>query len=105
MCDKAAGIGVRADLEFMPFWGLPDLEAAWAIVGGADRANSGITVDTWHFSEGKPDADLLEALPGRRFVALQVNDGQLRQISGSLPETRFASGTSRARESSPSSGC
>jgi sugar phosphate isomerase/epimerase len=86
LCDRAAQIGVRVDLEFMPFWGLPDLAAAWAIVGGAGRANSGITVDTWHFSKGNPDFDLLESLPGNKFVAVQVNDGQLRQISPSLHE-------------------
>jgi sugar phosphate isomerase/epimerase len=85
-CDRAAAIGVRIDLEFMPFWGLPDLAAAWAIVGGAGRANSGITVDTWHFSKGNPDFNLLKSLPGNTFVTVQVSDGQLQQISGSLHE-------------------
>ena len=86
LCDKAAAIGVRVDLEFMPFWGLPDLAAAWAIVGGAGRANSGITVDTWHFSKGNLDMELLKTLPDEKFVAVQVNDGQSRQISASLHE-------------------
>jgi sugar phosphate isomerase/epimerase len=84
LCDRAAEIGVRVDIEFMPFWGLPDLASAWAIVDGAGRSNSGILVDIWHFSKGNPDFELLRTLPGDKLTAVQVNDGQTRQISGSL---------------------
>jgi len=86
LCSRADKIGVRVDLEFMPFWGLPDLASAWAIVGPAQCPNAGITVDTWHFSKGNPDFDLLKRLPGELFVSVQVNDGFKRQVSGSLFE-------------------
>jgi len=85
-CDKAAKIGVRIDLEFMPFWGVPDLASAWAIVGGANRPNSGITIDIWHFCKGQPDFGLLQSIPGDKLAAVQVDDGQWRQISPSQHE-------------------
>lgn len=85
-CDRAAQIGVRIDLEFMPFWGVPDLASAWAIVDGANRPNSGITVDVWHFCKGHPDFALLQSIPGDKLVEVQVDDGQWRQISSSQHE-------------------
>ena len=75
LCDRAAQNGLWVDLEFMPFWGLPDLATAWAIVSAAQRKNAGIMVDTWHFSKGNPDFALLKALPGECLVSVQVADG------------------------------
>ena len=69
LCDRAAQNRIWVDLEFMPFWGLPDLKAAWAIVGGAGRDNSGIMLDTWHFAKGNADFELLRSLPAERLVS------------------------------------
>lgn len=76
LCDRAANAGIWVDLEFMPFWGMPDLASAWAVVREADRQNSGILVDTWHFSKGNPDFELLRSIPDRFIVASQVSDAQ-----------------------------
>src|SRR5260370_14646318 len=40
LCDRAALYSLWVDLEFMPFWGLPELASAWAIVGGVLRENT-----------------------------------------------------------------
>jgi hypothetical protein len=45
--------------------------SAWAIVDGAQRENCGIMVDTWRFSKGTPDFELLRSLPGDRLVSLR----------------------------------
>jgi sugar phosphate isomerase/epimerase len=79
LCDRAAKQGIQVDVEFMPFWGMPDLASAWAIVGGAARDNSGIVVDTWHFAKGNYDLDLLRSLPGKYLTGVQVADGLKRQ--------------------------
>jgi sugar phosphate isomerase/epimerase len=79
LCDRAERQGLWVDLEFMPFWGLPDLASAWAIVDGAKRKNAGKMVDTWHFSKGNLDFELLRSLPGEQFVSVQVADGMIRQ--------------------------
>ena len=74
MCDRAADIGVRCDLEFIPFWGLPDLETAWNIVRTAGKANSGIVFDFWHYMRGKPDSELLQSIPGEKISTVQIDD-------------------------------
>jgi sugar phosphate isomerase/epimerase len=86
LCDRAAQSKIWVDLEFMPFWGLPDLEAAWAIVGGARCDNSGIMLDTWHFAKGNADFELLRSLPAERIVSVQVADAMKRQRGVTLFE-------------------
>jgi sugar phosphate isomerase/epimerase len=86
LCDRAAQNGLWVDLEFMPFWGLPDLASAWAIVEGAKRKNAGIMVDTWHFSKGNPDFELLRSLPGEQLVSVQVADAVHQQRGATLFE-------------------
>ena len=86
LCDRAAQSGLWVDLEFMPFWGLSDLAVAWAIIDGAQRENCGIMVDTWHFSKGTPDFELLRSLPGHRLVSVQVADAMKHQFGSNLFE-------------------
>lgn len=84
LCDRARTQGYWIDLEFMPFRGLAHLADAWAIVGGVDPANAGILVDTWHFSKGDRDFELLEAIPGRFLAGMQISDGMYGQVGRSL---------------------
>jgi sugar phosphate isomerase/epimerase len=74
LCDRAAPLGIRCDLEFIPMWGLRDLKTAWAIVQGAGRPNSGILFDFYHYMRGVPDDALLETIPAERISAVQVAD-------------------------------
>jgi sugar phosphate isomerase/epimerase len=75
VCDRAAEIGVQAQIEFAPFTGIPDLALAWDIVRNADRPNGGIVFDTYHYIRGNPDDDLLSQIPGDRIFTIHVNDG------------------------------
>jgi sugar phosphate isomerase/epimerase len=74
LCDRAAPLGIRCDLEFIPMWGLRDLRTAWAIVKGADRPNGGILFDFYHYLRGNPDDALLETIPAEKISAVQVAD-------------------------------
>lgn len=85
ICDLGASHGVRCDLEFIPFWGLFDLNMAWKVVRDADRDNSGIVFDYWHFMRGNPDLDLLRSIPGTRISSVQLADA-----STVFPEDRSA---------------
>jgi sugar phosphate isomerase/epimerase len=85
ICDRAANIGVRCDLEFIPFWGLVDLNMAWTIIRDADKDNSGIVFDYWHFMRGNPDLDLLSRIPGSKISSVQLADASL-----AFPEDRPA---------------
>jgi len=84
LCETAARHSAWVDLEFMPFWGVPDLATAWAIVQGANQPNSGILVDTWHFCRGKPDWDLLADIPAEKVVSVQLADAAAAQIGPDL---------------------
>lgn len=78
VCDKAAELGLRVQLEFMPFSGIPDLRSAWEIVCLADRSNGGLVVDTWHFYRGAPDHQLLAEIPPEKVFSVQLSDGPAR---------------------------
>jgi sugar phosphate isomerase/epimerase len=88
LCDRAAGIGARVQIEFMPMTTVGDVTAAWSIIQGADRTNGGLVFDTWHFFRGDPDFAALEAVPGDRIFAVQVADAA-SEVSGSLGEDTF----------------
>jgi sugar phosphate isomerase/epimerase len=86
LCDRVAADGVWVDLEFMPILGLPDLAAAWAIVGGAGRSNSGILIDTWHFAKSGSSLRELDDIPPHHLRSIQLSDGYRDQRGASLFE-------------------
>ncbi len=71
---RAADSGLRVNLEFIPFLGVPDLATAWRVVQLSGVADAGIVLDTWHYFRGTPDHDLLARIPGDRIGAVQVSD-------------------------------
>lgn len=75
-CDRAADLGMRCDVEFIPVWGLPDLASAVKLLDAVDRPNSGIVFDFWHFLRGNPDMDLLASLPAERIAWVQITDAE-----------------------------
>jgi len=89
LCDRAASSGMRVHLEFTPFSGIPDLETAFKIVCGADRANGGLVFDTWHYLRGRPDASLLETIPGPRIFVVQVSDAAREPVGSLIEDTMF----------------
>jgi sugar phosphate isomerase/epimerase len=88
VCDRAADLGTRVQLEFMPAMAIADLPAAAAIVTTAARANGGLMFDTWHFFRGNPDFDALESLAGQHIFGVQVSDGGAT-VQGSVLEDTF----------------
>lgn len=93
-CDAARDRGMRVELEFVPFWGIPDLPAAWDIVQLADRPESGLLVDTWHLQKGTADFErdlaLLETIPPQRLANIQLADATLESASDTVfGENRF----------------
>ncbi|MES2492515.1 MAG: sugar phosphate isomerase/epimerase [Pseudomonadota bacterium] len=77
-CDTATQYGIEIHIEFIPFWGVPDLPGAAAIVAAADHANSGIMVDTWHLQKGSSDfqrdMELLRTIPAKWLKHVQLAD-------------------------------
>ena len=83
VCSRAAEHGMACDLEFIPLWGVRDLETAWRIVSESGAPNGGIVFDTWHYMRGKPDPDALARVPGHMIHSVQLNDGPIALPPGS----------------------
>jgi sugar phosphate isomerase/epimerase len=75
LCARAARHGVRCDLEFMPFWGITNLQTAWNVVKGAAASNSGLVLDIWHYTRSGSEDALLHSIPGNKITAVQLADG------------------------------
>ncbi|WP_409329678.1 sugar phosphate isomerase/epimerase family protein [Trujillonella humicola] len=84
-CDRIAGFGAQAHLEFIPMTAIPDLSTAWSVVRAADRPNGGLLFDTWHFYRGDPDFDVLAEVPGERVLAVQIDDAAA-EVHGTLDQ-------------------
>lgn len=82
ICRRAADHGMSCDLEFIPLWGVRDLDTAWRIVSGADAKNGGIVFDSWHFVRGHSTLELLRTIPGEWIHSVQLNDGPLHLPPG-----------------------
>ena len=76
LCERARAHGISVSLEFIPWYAVPDLAAAWRIVREADAANGGICLDFGHWNRqpGGPDFDLLRSIPGERISYVQPTD-------------------------------
>lgn len=74
-CDIAAPHSLTADLEFMPWTAVPDLETALRIVENAERANGGVLVDALHYDRSATTLDQIAALPVHRVNYVQFCDG------------------------------
>lgn len=87
LCDLAASFGLRVELEFLPFGGIPDLATGWEIVRRADRPNGGLLIDSWHFFRSNSSLDLLAKIPGDKIFAVQLNDAPMKGETDLLEET------------------
>lgn len=83
VCDRGAAENFRVHVEFMPFSGIPDLATAWEMIRTANRPNSGITFDTWHYYRGNVNNELLKTVPGTAILRVQMADAA-REVQGDL---------------------
>ncbi|AWT51477.1 sugar phosphate isomerase/epimerase family protein [Mycolicibacterium smegmatis] len=77
---RAKSHDVHVDLEFMPFWGVPDIYTATAIIDAAGEDNTGLLVDTWHFARGLPDLAALGAAAESVSISVQLADGSATSL-------------------------
>lgn len=81
LCDLAGEYGVCPALEFIgPFEQVKDVATAWETVKGANRANGGILLDTFHFVRGGSRLEDLEALPEGAVSLVHINDAPEKRI-------------------------
>lgn len=76
LADRASSHGVQCVLEFIPLWGISDWAMAWQILQIADRPNTGLAFDFWHYIRGGRDDALLRSIPGSKIAYVQVTDAE-----------------------------
>jgi 4-hydroxyphenylpyruvate dioxygenase len=76
VCDRARPLGIRCDLEFLPYWsGVRTLRAAAEIVERAGRDNGKVLFDVYHFVRGGGTPDEILEVDGQLIAAIQISDG------------------------------
>ncbi|GLZ09203.1 IolI protein [Actinomadura sp. NBRC 104412] len=80
LCARAATVGARVALEFMPFSELRTLPAAWRLVRESGAPNAGVLLDHWHYVRSGGTPDDLAAVPPERILSVQLNDVQLNDV-------------------------
>ena len=74
-CEAAAPFGLSADLEFMPWTSVPDLETARRIVEQVGKANAGVLVDALHFDRSGSTIGDIAKIPASKLHYWQLCDG------------------------------
>jgi len=75
LCDLARPLGLTVDLEFVTFAEVKNLKDALEVLRAAKRANSGIMVDTLHFSRSRVALTELDAVPRTWLHYAHLCDG------------------------------
>ena len=85
VCEDAARYGVNIVMEVMPFSNVSTLETALAIVQGADQANGGLLLDTWHIARGGIAYADIETIPAQFIKSIEIDDAA-QDVVGTLWE-------------------
>lgn len=84
-CDLAAGYGLSAGLEFMPWTDAKDLPQAARIVERSGRDNAGVLVDPFHLSRSRSRIEDIASIPPSRLRFMQFCD-----VPAQIPPTMDA---------------
>ena len=76
LCDLAAGYGLSANLEPMPWVDVSNIAKAMRILEGAARANGGLLVDAIHFFRAGDSPQALAKVPRRFLRYMQLCDAR-----------------------------
>lgn len=89
LCQDAANhTSAKVVYEFMPFdVNVNTLDAALALVQGADQPNGGLAIDTWHMAKLKISPDDLRRIPPRYLTWVELSDGQREDLPDPVDET------------------
>lgn len=77
LCQACQPFGLTADLEFMPWTKVPDVQAAARVVSTAGCDNGGILVDALHFARCGSTLDEVASLPPQWLHYAQICDGPI----------------------------
>jgi len=86
--DAAQHHDAKVVYELMPFdVNVHDLDAALAVVEGADAPNGGLAIDTWHMAKLGIEPDDLRRVPTRFLAWVELSDGCYESMPDLIDET------------------
>src|SRR5581483_2822112 len=86
--DAAEHHDAKVVYEFMPFdVNVHDLDAALAVVEGADAPNGGLAIDTWHMAKLGIEPDDLRRIPAKHLAWVELSDGRYENMDDLVDET------------------
>ena len=88
-CDRVALEGMVVELEFTPIQPVNSVGLAHQVVRDSGRTNAAIVFDIWHFYQGNPDFEALEAVPPGIITKSQVSDGRQGEFMEGLVKDTF----------------
>jgi sugar phosphate isomerase/epimerase len=74
LCDLAGPLGLRCEIEFLPWTATAGLAEAAAVMAATGRSNGGILVDLIHLHRSGGTVERLRELPASWFRLLHLND-------------------------------
>jgi sugar phosphate isomerase/epimerase len=87
LCREAADVGAMVAIEFMPFSGIPDAQAALEVVNAAGEPNGKLLVDTWHVARAGTPLDQIARLPGDVIAHVEIDDALAEPEGGMWNDT------------------
>jgi sugar phosphate isomerase/epimerase len=89
LCEEAANLtDAKIVYEFMPFdANVHDLDAALAVVEGADAPNGGLAIDTWHMAKLGIAPEDLKRIPPEYLSWVELSDGRREDMDDLVDET------------------
>jgi sugar phosphate isomerase/epimerase len=85
--DAARYTDAKIVYEFMPYdVNVGDVETAVELVEGADAANGGLALDTWHLGKLRLEPDELRRIPPRFLSWVELSDGPYEYAEDRLDE-------------------
>jgi sugar phosphate isomerase/epimerase len=88
LCRDAGDNDLRISLEFMPFSGVADADAAWHMIADSECENAGLVVDTSHLHRSG-GLTTLAAVPLGRIDVVQLADGPSDPPADLVDEAMF----------------
>lgn len=73
-CERAAAVGVRVALEFLPYSAVRTLDDALALVRDSGAPNAGLLLDALHLQRAGHSPASLRGLPSARVIFAQLCD-------------------------------
>lgn len=89
-CRLAGSYGLTADLEFMPWTEVPDLNTARQIVEAANEPNGGVLIDALHYDRSETTLEDVSDLPSELIHYVQFCDGPVPYDPSDEEQIRIA---------------